>query len=992
MESPTSRINMMDGGTLASSPLVRSLVSGAMILIFIELLLLFMLIASTIGAEQAAAHEYMLLKASEICSDLAHLARSHRRATDDWVDLGGNKKHLDAHKRTYRKIEEALNSLRVEWQSAGLRASDLREFTEGFQEFLSATKATVEGGTPEMIRFRHHNLVIPKTKDLYPRSRHLMQRIRDFIDKDEARNAAQNQSPFPLMLLACGVNILLCVLASLWVDRKIAQPIRSLSAECREIASGTVISAPVQSANDVDYLRQAFHEMSSKIIRNEQGRKAYLVLLKDMQTQSLERAKSGMTSLSGSQAISEAGQKKLKQVSWNLGAMIQLLESMSEGLSFSELQKIQVKHSLSNSRLLAVFAESSVEALLQRKNLKLNLQCDDIELEVDEHLIGRVIINFLSNAIKFSPRGAIVVLRLLQQEDAMRCEVRDVGAGISAEDQSRLFAKFSQLESNVKRSGTGLGLMICKQIVQAHGGEIGCTSELGVGSCFWFMVPMRALKVEEFEASQARSSTAGSGFRGSISNAFGWLLAFFICTQVLASVALGIKFNEAEAKAADYAREKQLLVKSEDLLPLFLDYRRLFQISLSTHDFKKFISVYSRLDNLMGLAHNLVVSSAKNTELNKSFREIEQRLLFMKDEAKRVLSVYPNIDLDYISDATKRCEKVAMEVEGLLFTALARADEGVDRTYELGSNVRTEIILIVSLCAIANIGLIATLTLNAAGLLAKIRSLVEKARSFAAGGLPTVDLKENDELKLLDESLCYVACLIREAEARRQELMAVINHDLRTPLSSVLSAIELCSQGVYGDLPSKDEEELKLIESDLRSLLSQLNNFLTLETVEHGALVLDCAEIDLEDFIDDLASEYNKRWKSHGVNVRSEYVGDNLLINGEVELLRMAITALLDNACAASTGSGSEVILHCEGQQGKIVLKVIDTGGGIPAELQSTIFDRFRFQDERPLAGLGLPLASRLFALHAAQLSLERSSAEGTIFRCEFDVPGAAGV
>jgi two-component system sensor histidine kinase/response regulator len=125
-----------------------------------------------------------------------------------------------------------------------------------------------------------------------------------------------------------------------------------------------------------------------------------------------------------------------------------------------------------------------------------------VELEIDPALPGmlfgdplrvqQILLNFLSNAIKFTERGKITLsakLSLVSEADfVVRCEVRDTGIGIAADVQSRLFNPFEQADTSTTRrfGGTGLGLAISRRLAEAMDGSIGVESQLGSGSTFWF--------------------------------------------------------------------------------------------------------------------------------------------------------------------------------------------------------------------------------------------------------------------------------------------------------------------------------------------------------------------------------------------------------------------------------------------------------------------------------------------------------------------------
>ncbi len=122
----------------------------------------------------------------------------------------------------------------------------------------------------------------------------------------------------------------------------------------------------------------------------------------------------------------------------------------------------------------------------------------------DESRLRQILLNFLSNGVKFTESGE-VVLRISQSIEVgevpnIRFEVIDTGMGIPEDKIGMLFSEFTQVDASTTRKfgGTGLGLSICKKLVEAMNGKIGVTSQAGKGSCFWFEIPM--LNVSDAEA------------------------------------------------------------------------------------------------------------------------------------------------------------------------------------------------------------------------------------------------------------------------------------------------------------------------------------------------------------------------------------------------------------------------------------------------------------------------------------------------------------
>jgi signal transduction histidine kinase len=137
---------------------------------------------------------------------------------------------------------------------------------------------------------------------------------------------------------------------------------------------------------------------------------------------------------------------------------------------------------------------ASLGALASQKRVQLRIDHDEslVDVQLDPGRFKQILYNYLSNALKFSPDGAQVLVRTRTEVGGMfRLDVRDQGVGISQADQARLFMEFQQLEAgaNKRHGGTGLGLALTKRLVEAQGGSVGVNSVVGQGSEFYAVLP-----------------------------------------------------------------------------------------------------------------------------------------------------------------------------------------------------------------------------------------------------------------------------------------------------------------------------------------------------------------------------------------------------------------------------------------------------------------------------------------------------------------------
>ena len=191
-----------------------------------------------------------------------------------------------------------------------------------------------------------------------------------------------------------------------------------------------------------------------------------------------------------------------------------LLTIINDILDFSKIEagKMDIENIDFDVYLMIKEVTDLVKYKAEEKGLNFNTS---ISPEIDQYVNGdptrirQIMINFITNAIKFTNKGSVDVSCCLVTEDEKELKikfwVKDDGIGISKSAQKKLFQSFSQADTSTTRQfgGTGLGLAISKQLTEIMGGEVGVESEVGKGSTFWFTVTMRKVtEIEKFDQSE----------------------------------------------------------------------------------------------------------------------------------------------------------------------------------------------------------------------------------------------------------------------------------------------------------------------------------------------------------------------------------------------------------------------------------------------------------------------------------------------------------
>ena len=228
----------------------------------------------------------------------------------------------------------------------------------------------------------------------------------------------------------------------------------------------------------------------------------------------------GMTSLL-LQTPLEARQRHLAEtVQESSEALMQIINDV---LDFSKMEAGKLELDPHVFRLGPLVA-GTVDLLAPRfKEKAIRLDCQ-VPAESDGLYLGdsgrirQILLNLLGNAIKFTERGSVVLdlaTREAGEDILLRVSVTDTGIGIPLQAQDRLFSMFSQADPSMTRryGGSGLGLVICKRLVELMGGEIGFQSQEGVGSTFWFELPLRRQAASAQPAQEEPGSGTAEGRR-----------------------------------------------------------------------------------------------------------------------------------------------------------------------------------------------------------------------------------------------------------------------------------------------------------------------------------------------------------------------------------------------------------------------------------------------------------------------------------------------
>jgi len=318
------------------------------------------------------------------------------------------------------------------------------------------------------------------------------------IQLPDLRDLAE-QIPVRAALIRAGYRALLAVpllredelIGGLTVFRKTPGAFASATVELLETFA-TQSALAIQNA-------RLFHEIADKGRQLEAASRHKSEFLANMshELRTPLNAILGFSEVLAERMFGEVNEKQAEYLQDILSSGRHLLSLINDILDLSKVEAGRLELELGRFHLPTALdnALTLVRERATRHGIRLTQSVDEQvgDIVADERKVKQILLNFLSNAVKFTPEGGRVGVTATAAEKAITIAVSDTGIGIAPEDQAAIFEEFRQVgrEDARKQEGTGLGLTLAKKFVELHGGRIWVESQVGQGSTFSFTLPVR---------------------------------------------------------------------------------------------------------------------------------------------------------------------------------------------------------------------------------------------------------------------------------------------------------------------------------------------------------------------------------------------------------------------------------------------------------------------------------------------------------------------
>ena len=632
---------------------------------------------------------------------------------------------------------------------------------------------------------------------------------------------------------------------------------------------------------------------------------------------------------------------------------LRLLKLVNSLLDFSRIEagRIQAVYEPTDLSKFTAELSSVFRSAVERAGMRLVVDCPPLPepIYVDREMWEKIVLNLLSNALKFTFEGSIEVrLRIanfgsLTEEqqisesgDAnqsasrnLRCAiltVRDTGSGITEAELPHLFERFHRIRGAKARTheGSGIGLALIRELARLHGGAVSVESEVGKGTTFSVSIPTGSahLPADRVSIERTLSSTIPA--------------AASYVEEALRWVPSDLKAEGQMSETGSPDRDHAL-----------------------TADFSA-----------------RILLADDNAD--------------MRDYVERILGSHWTVEA--VSDGRVALESALERVPDLVLTDIMMPGlDGFELLRKLRDDPRTREVPVILLSARAGEeSRVEGLEAGADDYLTKPFSARELVACVGAN-LKMARIRRDAEAE--HEQLLNAERVAREAASAasraKDEFLATVSHELRSPLNAMLGWARLLSSGTLNDETAA--RGVRAIEQNAKAQAQLIEDLLDLSRITSGKFHLRNEPTEVVRVIETAIDSLRPTAEAKGVRLQVTLDPDAGPVLGDAQRLQQVVWNLLSNA-VKFTPSGGSVQVRLRRRDVRLEIEVSDTGQGIAPEFLPYVFDRFRQADgssTRKHGGLGLGLAivRHITELHGGSVSADsRGKGQGATFTVSLPV------
>lgn len=300
-----------------------------------------------------------------------------------------------------------------------------------------------------------------------------------------------------VLLSSVALNIVVVLVLFAQFNRGTISRLAILMDNTKRLANHQQLNPQLQGEDEIGALDHVFHEAADALEAARQREIELMELKKQIMSMVSHDLRAPLMSIQisldmlESNMLGELPKAAHEKVVASEQSVDRLVRMINDLLDVEKLEAGMMEMDLRDVPLQVIIdrAVEAVNELAKKKGVEISCNESEIEVKGDGDRLIQVLVNFLSNAIKFSPENSKIMINSRLDGDFAELRVIDSGPGIPEEARAQIFERFRQVKGQKGMGGTGLGLAISKLIVEMHGGKIGVDAAEDGGSSFWFSIP-----------------------------------------------------------------------------------------------------------------------------------------------------------------------------------------------------------------------------------------------------------------------------------------------------------------------------------------------------------------------------------------------------------------------------------------------------------------------------------------------------------------------
>lgn len=439
-----------------------------------------------------ASHMY-----SGICTIMFNLTKSAEFAERRAAYAAASKNSLD-------KLEDILR------QGSDQEERNMAKRLEQQLEYIATTEKEFLKSQSSELKNKFNSL--PSVENGLPteifayRSRLVREREKLLLD-DRSLELRDRKKAILILLIGILAVTVSTIIAHRLLSKILTQHLYNAIGNAKRLNSAEPLQPPAKGSDEMAVLDKYIYDSALELRHLENQRLELLSLLREELKQPILEASADIAKVldTDGEQLPDKASSNIRNVVAELSRLGALVDDLT---NIEMLDKNALQLNVSEFSIKDVFAStiSALQLLADLKSIRLVAESTDINAFGDRERALQILVNLVSNAIKFSPNNSQVRLSAARIENAVKVNVTDEGPGISEDDQVKIFQKFEQASKSSNQSGVsdkeahtgsttapiagaGLGLHICKMLIEAHGGSISVASTPGAGATFSIIFP-----------------------------------------------------------------------------------------------------------------------------------------------------------------------------------------------------------------------------------------------------------------------------------------------------------------------------------------------------------------------------------------------------------------------------------------------------------------------------------------------------------------------